>query len=91
VYISSVSSETPKKNPFPKTRKALSTFPEVSSTTFVEFEDNGSSHIGVKVTGTLQGEALIAHLKANLKDESPKLTCYDPLSPKTIALDQGGK
>lgn len=31
-----------------------------------------------------QGEALIAHLTATMKNESPALLCYEPKSPRRI-------
>ena len=88
VYLHEVSGSTPDNYDFPKTRKALSTFPEVAAVTLIEARDDGSRHVGVKVTSAAQGEALIAHLRGSMKDEDPRLTCYYPWSFKTIAINR---
>ncbi|MBK9266482.1 MAG: hypothetical protein IPM54_42680 [Polyangiaceae bacterium] len=76
------------KYTFPTTRKALSTFPEVSDITLVEYWEEGRK-LGIKVKSEAQGEAVIAHVKANMKDEWPELICFEPRSPRVIEMKAG--
>jgi len=72
----------------PATRKALESFPEAGALRFVEFDD-GRRRLGVVVASAQQGEALIAHLHRTMKDEDPRLFCFDVSTAKearTIAL-----
>ncbi|MFO0759056.1 MAG: hypothetical protein U0359_21370 [Byssovorax sp.] len=77
VYLYDVSWKNDAKYTYPTTRKALSTFPEVASIKLVEYWE-GRRSLGVEVKSKEQGEAVIAHVKANMKDEHPELTCFSP-------------
>jgi hypothetical protein len=35
------------------------------------------------------GDAVVAHVKATMKDEEPKVLCYEPRSPRAINLTKG--
>jgi len=86
VYLYTVSYKNEAKYTFPTTRKALSTFPGVSDLSLVEYWDDGR-RLGITVKSEAQGEAVIAHVKANMKDESPELICYDPKRPRVIDMN----
>ncbi|MBI5533886.1 MAG: hypothetical protein HY898_14285 [Deltaproteobacteria bacterium] len=88
VYLYEVSYNTPKNYNFPKTQKALATFPDVAALTLVVFDDFGRTRVGVKVTSPAQGEALLAHLKTSMKDEEPRLSCFDPWAARTIPIER---
>lgn len=88
VYLYEVSWKNEAKYTFPTTRKALSTFPEVSDITLVEYWEEGRK-LGIKVKSEAQGEAVIAHVKANMKDEWPELICFEPRSPRVIEMKAG--
>lgn len=85
VYLYEVSWKNEPKYTFPTTRKALSTFPEVADITLVEYWE-GRRILGVQVKSEQQGEAVIAHVKANMKDEHPELICYAPKKPRVIDM-----
>ncbi|EYF06087.1 Hypothetical protein CAP_2277 [Chondromyces apiculatus DSM 436] len=85
VFLYDVSSKNPADFTFPTTRKALATFPSVSELRLVEFQENGR-RLGVTVPSKEQGEALIAHVEATMKDEAPRLLCYEPQKPRVIEL-----
>jgi len=70
---------------FPATRKALGSFAQAKDIQLVEFIE-GRRRLGVVVPSREVGDAVIAHVKANMKDEDPKLLCYAPKSPKTHAI-----
>lgn len=78
VYLYEVSSKNEKNYSYPGTRKGLSSFAEVDSITLVEFEDGYKRRLGIKVTSKAQGEAVIAHLRETMKEESPRLMCFNP-------------
>jgi hypothetical protein len=78
VYLYDVSSKNEKNFTYPSTRKALSSFAEVGSIGLVEFEDDYKGRLGITVTSKAQGEAVIAHLKETMKEENPKLLCFEP-------------
>jgi hypothetical protein len=44
----------------------------------------------VQVETEAQGEAVMAHVKANMKDEYPELICYAPGNTRIIDIN-GGK
>lgn len=88
VYLYDVSWKSEPTYTFPTTRKALSTFPDVAKLKLVEFNE-GARRLGLIVPSKEVGEAAIAHVKANMKDEDPKMLCYQPSSTREIAL--GGK
>jgi hypothetical protein len=76
---------------FPTTAKALSTFPDAGSLALVDFKESGVRRLGVPVTSKEQGEALLAHVHATMKDEAPKLLCYAPTGARKIPLRAAGK
>jgi hypothetical protein len=78
VYLYEVSSKNEKNYSYPSTRKALSTFAEVDAIGLVEFTDSHEKRLGITVTSRAQGEAVIAHVKETMKDESPRLLCFKP-------------
>jgi hypothetical protein len=78
VYLYEVSSKNDKKFTYPSTRKALSTFAEVAEIGLVEFEDDYRTRLGITVVSKAQGEALIAHLRETMKEEAPRLVCFEP-------------
>ena len=88
VYLYVGSYQNGKTYTYPATRKALGSFPEAGALRFVEFDD-GRRRLGVVVASAAQGEALIAHLHRTMKDEDPRLFCFDVSTAKearTIAL-----
>lgn len=91
VYAYPVNEKSEPKFTFPATRKALSSFPQAGDLTLVDMgEVAWHRHLGVLVKSRAQGEAVIAHLKATMKDEDPRLFCYQP-SEKARRLDLDGK
>jgi hypothetical protein len=88
VYLYDVSWKNDAKFTFPTTRKALSTFPAVGEIGLVEYVDDGR-RLGVTVKSKEQGEAVIAHVMANMKDEHPELICYSPKNPRVIDMKAG--
>lgn len=70
---------------FPTTRKALSSFADVEKVTLVEYRE-GARRLGLAVPSKEVGLAAIAHVKATMKDEAPKLLCYQPKAPREIAI-----
>ncbi len=78
VYLYKSSYKNDAKFTYPSTQKALAAFPEAASIGFVEFGQGYSRHVGVIVKDRAQGEALVAHVKATMKDESPRLFCFEP-------------
>jgi hypothetical protein len=77
VYLYDVSSDNDKKYTYPSTRKALSTFADVAAIGLVEFDDGYQKRLGITVTSKAQGEAVIAHLKETMKEEAPRLFCFE--------------
>ncbi len=89
VLLYTVSAKNDAKFTYPTTRKALATFPEASALGLVELNDQGK-RLGVTVTSTAQGEALIASLRQSMPDEDPRLFCFDVSKAsdlRKIALD----
>lgn len=91
VYLYDVSSDNGKDFTFPSTRKALSTFPEVGDLELVEVNEWGKRRLGLTVKSRQQAEAVIAHVKENMKDEKPELLCYEPNEPRKIEMKAKGK
>lgn len=87
VYLYDVSYQNPPNFTFPTTRKALSSFPGAAELSLVDFKVAGARRLGVVVTSKAQGEAVIAHLLANMKDEHPELMCYKPENPRKVELN----
>jgi hypothetical protein len=91
VYLYDISSSNAKDFTFPSTRKALSTFPGVSEIGLVEFRAEEQRRLGITVASKESGEAVLAHVKANMKDEQPRLLCYEPKEPRKVELKAKGK
>jgi hypothetical protein len=88
VYLYEVSWKNEPKYTYPTTRKALSTFPEVADITLMEYWE-GARILGIKVKSKEQGEAVMAHVRANMKNEHPELICYAPKKPRVIEMKPG--
>lgn len=88
VYLYEVSWKNENKYTFPSTRKALASFPDVAKIKLVEYRDWGRK-LGVQVESEEQGEAVIKHIKANMKDEFPELVCLVPATPRFIDINDG--
>jgi len=89
VYLYDVSWKNENKFTFPTTRKALASFPEVDKIKLMEYRDWGRK-LGVQVESEAQGEAIMAHIKATMKDEVPELLCFSPQNTRIIDIN-GGK
>jgi hypothetical protein len=90
VYLYEVSWKNEPQYTYPTTRKALSTFPGVADLTLVEYWEDRRS-LGIQVKSKAQGEAVIAHVMANMKDEHPELICYVPRQKARVIDMNGGK
>lgn len=90
VYMYKVNSDNDTKYTFPTTRKALSSFEGAAEIELLEFVD-GVRRLGIRVRSKEQGEAVMAHIRATMKDEKPKLICLDPTNPRKIELKPKGK
>jgi hypothetical protein len=88
VYLYDVAWQNEAAYTFPTTRKALSTFPAAGEIGLVEYFDAGR-RLGVTVKSKEQGEAVVAHVKATMKDEHPELICYAPKNPRVIEMKNG--
>lgn len=86
VHLYDVSPKNEENATFPATQKALSTFPGVSELSLVEFREPTVRRLGVVVTSAAQGEAVVAHVVANMVDEHPRLVCYEPKKPRKIVI-----
>lgn len=95
VYLYDVSPLNDAKFTYPATTKAMSTFPGVDALSLEEFTEGGVKRLGIRVSGKEQGEAVIAHVRANMKDEAPRLVCFAPAGARKIPLKSkkkpGGK
>jgi hypothetical protein len=79
---------SPKVEPtykFPTTAKALATFDRVKDIKLVEFTE-GVRRLGIVVPDKAVGEAVAAHVRASMKDESPRLVCYQPSKVREIPI-----
>lgn len=85
VYLYDVSPKSELNYSFPTTRKALATFDKVADIQLVEFQE-GVRRLGIQVPDAKTGEAVIAHVRASMKDESPVLLCYEPKTPRIIDM-----
>jgi hypothetical protein len=85
VYLYDVAYDNAPDFTFPSTRKALATFPGAAELSLVEFRE-GRRRLGVEVASKAQAEALMAHVRATMKDEAPELYCYRPRAPRRIAI-----
>jgi hypothetical protein len=86
VFLYDVSWKAEPTYTFPTTRKALSTFADKDKIKLVEIA-LGKRRLGLTVPDKKVGEAVIAHVKANMKDENPKLLCLSPQVTREIKLD----
>ncbi|APR81154.1 Hypothetical protein A7982_06501 [Minicystis rosea] len=89
VYLYDVKWNNAADYTFPTTRKALSTFPEASAIHLQDYTDGGRK-LGVVVTSKAQAEAVIAHVKATMKDEDPRYFCYTP-NGRSIPIEDAPK
>ncbi len=89
VYLYDVSWRNENKYTFPTTRKALATFPDVAKIKLMEYTDGWGRRLGIKVESEEQAEAVIKHIKANMKDEYPEFICFSPGVPRTIEINDG--
>lgn len=86
VHLYDVSALSEPTFTFPTTRKALTSFAKADRIGMVEFRE-GVRRLGLTVPSKEIGEEVIAHVKATMKDESPRLICYaPPSSARTIPL-----
>lgn len=85
VYLYDVSPKSEPTYTFPTTRKALSTFEGAEDLTLMDFHET-VRRLGIPVPSSEVGEAVMAHIKANMKDEDPKLLCYAPEKPREIVV-----
>lgn len=90
VFLYDVSWRNENKYTFPSTRKALATFPDVAKIKLMEYHNGWGKSLGVQVENEAQAEAVIKHVKDNMKDEFPELICFSPTSPRIIDIN-GGK
>ncbi|HVK66151.1 MAG TPA: hypothetical protein VM694_16825 [Polyangium sp.] len=90
VYLYDVAPQNAPDFTFPTTQKALSTFEGAADLGLVEFFE-GTRRLGITVKSKEQGEAVVAHLKATMKDEDPRLLCYAPKKQRVIPLKPKGK
>ena len=84
VYLYAARYANGKTYTYPQTRKALSTFPEAATLGLVEFDDGRRRRLGVTVTSMAQGAALIGHLRQTMKEEAPRLVCFDVSTAKEM-------
>jgi hypothetical protein len=89
VFLYHVSSGNANNFTFPSTRKALSTFPEVEKIKLMDYLEYGSRKLGVQVENEAQAEAVVKHIKENMKDEMPETICYSPTKPRIIDIKTG--
>lgn len=85
VFLYDISPKALPKYTFPTTRKALKSFDGVGDISLVEFNEHGR-RLGLKVPSAAVGERVIAHVRATMKDEQPKLLCYTPENPRVIEI-----
>jgi hypothetical protein len=85
VQLYDVSDKAEPTYKFPTTTKALSTFADIEKVGLVEYYE-GRRRLGITVPSKELGDAVIAHVKANMKDEDPRLLCYEPKKSRAIAV-----
>jgi hypothetical protein len=68
---------------------AEAAFPETSALALVEFAEGHDRRLGIQVTCWAQGEAVVACIQANMRDEKPRLLCFEPTHARQIPLDVG--
>lgn len=87
VFLYDISAKSPPGYDFPSTRKALSTFTRIADISLIEFVHASKRRLGVLVPSAEVGRDVIAHVKANMKDEHPELVCLAPgEGVRTIAI-----
>ncbi|NUO49725.1 MAG: hypothetical protein HOV80_12795, partial [Polyangiaceae bacterium] len=85
VQLYDVSDKAEPTYKFPTTTKALATFADIEKVGLVEYYE-GRRRLGITVPSKEVGDAVIAHVKATMKDEDPKLLCYEPKKPRAIEV-----
>lgn len=90
VYLYDVSWKNDAKYTYPTTRKALASFPAVSEISLVEYWEDKRS-LGVIVKSREQGEQVVKHIQATMKDEAPELICYAPTRKRVIDMEPSAK
>ncbi len=78
VFLYDVSPKAPPNFDFPTTRKAISTFANLSEIKLVEFVYEKKKKLGAVVPSAEVGRALMTQVVRNMKDENPELSCYEP-------------
>lgn len=91
VYLYRSAWQNSKDFAYPSTAKALSTFPDVASITFVELGDGYYRYVGVQTATWAQGEALVTHIRATMPDEKPALFCHEPKVTRKIDIKPPAK
>lgn len=77
VHLYDVSWKSEPTYTFPTTRKALASYAKVGEVGMVDFVE-GVRRLGLIVPSREVGEEVVAHVKATMKDENPRLLCYSP-------------
>ncbi|MBK8258169.1 MAG: hypothetical protein IPK82_36570 [Polyangiaceae bacterium] len=87
VFLYDVSAQNQKNFTFPSTRKALQSFAQASEIQLVDFEEESRRRLGVVVKTKAQADAVVAHVRATMKDENPRPICFAPTNPRVIDLN----
>lgn len=85
VHLYDVSDISEPKFTFPATRKALATFPQLQGVELVDFVA-GRRRLGTVAPSWAVAEALAAHVRATMKDENPRVVCFEPKRPRKIPI-----
>jgi hypothetical protein len=70
---------------FPATRKALRSFAALDGVTLVDFEAGGR-RLGAVVPSWEVGVRLAAHVENTMKDEHPRVVCFDPRGARVVPI-----
>lgn len=87
VHLYDVSGISEPKFTFPTTRKALATFAPLEGVELVDFEA-GRRRLGAIVPSWAVAEALAAHVRTTMKDENPRVVCFEPKKPRKIPISR---
>ena len=74
---------------FSATRKSVAGFSGASQLELVDIISYGVRNLGARVPNRTQADALIAHLRATVKDADPRFLCFDSRSGHKIDLAKG--
>ncbi len=77
VHLFDVSAGAEPGYSFPTTKKALQAVERKKEIALVEFQEGGR-RLGVKVPDRAAGEQVVNAIKLGMKDEAPRLICYEP-------------